>query len=190
MDRRAFVYAGSSSVAAMLTGCSKMTVRGPEPQAGAGAPSAVKAAPGALATNKATLQAMLERLSAGDVDGFVRGLAQDYVRHCQAMPAPLQEIRGADAMRAWLLSNQATFPDYREELELLVGEGDYLAWRSIGTGTMKGAMGPFAPTGKVMRIVIIGMHRFEQGRIAETWTSWDNLAALGQLGLMPAGPPG
>ena len=41
-----------------------------------------------------------------------------------------------------------------------------------------------------MTIVIIGMHRFESGRVAETWTSWDNLAALMQLGLMPASAPG
>ncbi len=36
-----------------------------------------------------------------------------------------------------------------------------------------------------MDIVIIGMHRFEGDRIAETWTSWDNVAALTQLGLLP-----
>jgi predicted ester cyclase len=38
-----------------------------------------------------------------------------------------------------------------------------------------------------MDLVIIGMHRFEGDRIVETWTSWDNLAALRQLGLMPEG---
>jgi hypothetical protein len=38
-----------------------------------------------------------------------------------------------------------------------------------------------------MELVIIGVHRFEDGQLAETWTSWDNLAALTQLGLMPSG---
>jgi hypothetical protein len=41
-----------------------------------------------------------------------------------------------------------------------------------------------------MAIGIIGVHRFEGGRVAETWTSWDNLAALTQLGLLPGTPPG
>ena len=140
--------------------------------------------------NKATLRRMLERLSAGDVDGFVDSLAPGYVRHCQAMPHDLQEIRGPAAMRAWLLSNQATFPDYREDIEMLVAEGEYVAWRSIGRGTQSGPMGPFPATGRPMTIVIIGMHRFEYGKIAETWTSWDNLAALTQLGLLPGTPPG
>jgi predicted ester cyclase len=140
--------------------------------------------------NKATLRRMLERLSSGDVDGFVDSLAPGYVRHCQAMPPELQEIRGPAAMRAWLLSNQATFPDYREDIEMMVAEGEYVAWRSIGRGTQSGPMGPFPASGRRMTIVIIGMHRFESGRVAETWTSWDNLAALMQLGLLPASAPG
>jgi hypothetical protein len=37
-----------------------------------------------------------------------------------------------------------------------------------------------------MDLIIIGMHRFEAGLVVETWTSWDNLAALTQLGLLPA----
>ena len=101
------------------------------------------------------------------------------------MPPPMQEIRGRDVMHQWLESNKLTFPDYREEVEWLVGEGDYVAWRSRGTGTQRGPFGPFPPTNRRMDIVIIGMHRFEGDRIAETWTSWDNVAALTQLGLLP-----
>ena len=88
-------------------------------------------------------------------------------------------------MRRWLLSNQETFPDYHEDIESLVGEGDYVAWRSKGTGTQSGALGPFPATNKRMEVAIIGMHRFQDGLVAETWTSWDNLAALTQLGLLP-----
>ena len=135
--------------------------------------------------NKTTLRRMLERLNAGDIGGFTEALAPNYVRHCQAMPPQLQEIRGPDAMHQWLVSNQATFPDYREDLVWVIGEGDFIAWRSKGTGTQSGALGPFPATHKRMELVIIGMHRFEQGRVAETWTSWDNLAALTQLGLFP-----
>lgn len=139
--------------------------------------------------NKSLVAHALERLSAGDVDGFVEALAPDYVRHCQAMPAGLQEIHGPAAMREWLASNKQTFPDYRERLEMIVGEGDLVAWRSVGTGTQTGALGPFPPTGRPMSLAIIGMHRFEHGRIAETWTSWDNVAALVQLGHLPSPAP-
>ena len=137
-------------------------------------------------SNKAAVKRALAGLSAGDVGAFVRELGPNYVRHCQAMPPGMAELRGPAARGAWLEGNKATFPDYHEEPELLVGEGDFVAWRSVGTGTMIGPMGPFPPTGGRMSLVIIGMHRFEHGKIAETWTSWDNLAALRQLGLMPA----
>ena len=136
--------------------------------------------------NKAIVRHALDCLNAGHVDGFVGMLAPDYVRHCQAMPPEMQELRGPDAMRAWLLANQQTFPDYREEIEMLVGEGDLIAWRSLGTGTQTGPMGPLPATGRRMSISIIGLHRVENGKLVETWTSWDNVAALRQLGLLSA----
>jgi predicted ester cyclase len=141
---------------------------------------------GGVEANKSTVKLMLERLSAGDVAGFTAALAPDYVRHCQAMPPELQEIRGKDVMSQWLLSNQETFPDYREEIEWMVGEGDFVAWRSRGMGTQSGGLGPFPATHKHMEVVIIGMHRFQEGLVAETWTSWDNLAVLTQLGHLGA----
>jgi predicted ester cyclase len=135
--------------------------------------------------NKATAMEMLAQLNAGNIGGFVEHLADNYVRHCQAMPPDLQDIRGPEGMRAWLLANQEAFPDYREDLEMLVGEGDFVAWRSVGQGTQKAPFGPFPATGRRMTTVIIGMHRFENGKVTETWTSWDNLAVLRQLGLFP-----
>jgi predicted ester cyclase len=138
-----------------------------------------------VGANKATVTRMLERLSAGDVAGFTEHLSSNYVRHSQAMPEALQEIRGKEMMHQWLLSNFVPFPDYHEELEWLVGEGDFVAWRSRGKGTQMAAFGPFPSSGKEMDLVIIGMHRFEGPLVAETWTSWDNLAALTQLGHFP-----
>lgn len=138
-----------------------------------------------LESNRETVRRMLDQLSMGNMKGFTDALSPNYVRHCQAMPPELQEIRGREAMHQWLMGNQDTFPDYREEVETLVAEGDFVAWRSKGTGTQRGALGPFPPTGRRMEIVIIGMHRFEGDLVAETWTSWDNLAALMQLGLLP-----
>ena len=138
----------------------------------------------AIEANKATVRRMLERLSAGDVAGFTENLTPDYRRHCQSMPPELQEIHGKEMMHGWLESNLATFPDFHEAVEMVVAEGDFVAWRSRGTGTQSGPLGPFPATNKRMDIVIAGMHRFEGGQVVETWTSWDNLAVLAQLGHM------
>ncbi len=139
-----------------------------------------------VAANKALWKRALEQLSAGDVEAFVEVFAPNYVRHCQAMPAPLQEIHGPAGMREWLLGNKVAFPDYREDLEETVGEGNMLAWRSVGTGTQQGQFGPFPPSGRRLSIVIIGINRFENGKIVETWTSWDGMTAARQLGLVAA----
>ena len=89
------------------------------------------------------MRRVLERLGARDIEGLTASLAPNYVRHCQAMPRELQEIRGRDAMHQWLVSNEATFPDYREEIEFLIGEGEFVAWRSKGARTQRGALGLF-----------------------------------------------
>ncbi len=138
-----------------------------------------------LEANKATVRRILEKLNAGDVEGFISTLAPNYVRHCQAMPPELQELHGREAMRDWLVSNRQTFPDYHEDIEWLVAEGNFVAWRSRGTGTQAGPLGPFPATNRRMDLIIIGVHRFEDGCIVETWTSWDNLAVLTQLGHFP-----
>src|SRR5829696_4200407 len=116
--------------------------------------------------HKVIVRHMLECLSEGDVTGFTEYLAPSYRRHSQAMPPGLQEIQGKETMHQWLASNLVPFPDYHEELEWLVGEGEFVAWRSRGIGTQLGPLGPFPATNRRMDVVIIGMHRFENGLVA------------------------
>ena len=47
-------------------------------------------------------------------------------------------------------------------------------------------IGHLLPKGKKCELDHIIIHRFEEGKIAETWVSWDNLSLLGQLGHYPA----
>lgn len=44
--------------------------------------------------------------------------------------------------------------------------------------------------GRTFTLVNIIMQRLEGGKVVETWVSWDNVAFLTQLGLMPAPPDG
>lgn len=127
---------------------------------------------------------LAEAVNAGDLDVFRAMLAPDYARHSQAtMEAP--EIRGAEAMMAWLRTQFAAFPDWHEEIELMVAEGDKVAYITTGTATHTGPLGDLPPTGKSVEIVNFVVQRIADGKIAETWIGWDNLAALSQLGLFP-----
>jgi steroid delta-isomerase-like uncharacterized protein len=112
-------------------------------------------------------------------------LAENYVRHCQATGA---DVHGREAMKALYREWHATFPDYHETIEFGVGEGSYVAAYITVRGTQKGPMGPFPPSGKVMDCKAVGIHRLENGKIVESWVSWDNMATLAQLGHLPPPP--
>ena len=140
-----------------------------------------------LAENKKLVQEVFrEAVNTGDLEAFRRFLAPDYARHSQAT-TEMPEIRGIDEMLAFLGPHFAAFPDWHEEVELMVAEGPYVACITRGTGTQTGPMGDVPATGKTMEVMNFIFHRIEDGRIAESWVGWDNLAGMMQLGLVP--PP-
>lgn len=116
-------------------------------------------------------------------------LTEDFVRHCQSMPPGLQEIKGIEQMKAFLTSNYEAFPDWNEEITLMIAEGDFVAVITRGTGTNTGPMGDHPATNKKADLVEFIVQRFENGKIAESWVGWDNVAFLTQMGLFPPPPP-
>ena len=112
-------------------------------------------------------------------------IAQNYVRHCQATPDV--KMTSLEEFKQYLKQDAATFPDSRMSIQQLVAEGDLLAFYCTYVGTQKGQMGPFPPSNRQMSLEFAGVHRIENGKLAETWLTWDNMAALSQLGHLP--PP-
>ncbi len=110
-------------------------------------------------------------------------VAPNYVRDCQATPDVT--VNCLDDFKAYLKQDAATFPDSRITIDRLVAEGDQVAFYCTYTGTQKGQMGPFPPSDRQMTLEFAGIHRIEDGKLAETWLTWDNLAALTQLGHFP-----
>lgn len=100
----------------------------------------------------------------------------------------MPEIHGVDAMLTFLQAHFAAFPDWHERIELMIANDDKVAYITTGAGTHTGPMGDVPPTGKKVEVVNYITQRIHDGRIAETWVGWDNLAVLVQLGLFP--PPG
>jgi predicted ester cyclase len=118
-------------------------------------------------------------------DAWDSVLADNYVRYCDAMPPRMQELHGTETMKQFLAEHFAAFPDWDEQIIQMVVEDDKVAIVSIGTGTMTGGMGPFKPTGKRVKITDIMVHRFKDGKIIESWVSWDNVNFMTQAGLTP-----
>ena len=131
-----------------------------------------------------------ENLAAGDIEAFKSAISPDYTRHCQAMPPGLQELHGTEEFFAFIEEFIKAVPGYTDTLSNMIADGDRVAYVSTMTGTQTGPMGGFPSTGKTFTLVNIIMQRLEDGKVAETWVSWDNVSFLSQLGLMPGPPDG
>jgi steroid delta-isomerase-like uncharacterized protein len=114
-------------------------------------------------------------------------IAPDYIRHCQATPDV--KLNSLEDFKQFLKQDAATFPDSRMTIQHLIAEGNLVAFYCTYVGTQKGRMGPFPPSDKKMSLEFAGVHRVENGKLAETWLTWDNLAALTQLGHFPPQQP-
>ena len=97
------------------------------------------------------------------------------------------KVNSLEDFKNYLRQDSAIFPDSRLTIDHLVAEGNFVAFHGTYVATQKGPMGPFPPSNKQMSIEIAGVQRFENGKVAEMWVTWDNLAGLRQLGYFP--PP-
>jgi predicted ester cyclase len=120
-------------------------------------------------------------------DDFDSIVQSDFIRHCQATAEI--DIRSLNEFKAFLRQDLETFPDGRVELTQLLAENDRVGFWGVYRGTQRGAMGPFAPTNREVELDIAGMFRIQDGKIAELWITWDNLAVFSQLGINPMGMP-
>jgi predicted ester cyclase len=136
--------------------------------------------------NREVAEKAFEAIVAGDFDRLDEYVSADYVRHSQASPVP--EMTSLEQFKQWLVEDRASFPDGHVEDMFMVAEGDRVAFHCRWIATQEGPMGPFPASGKQMDLQVAGVHRFEDGKVVETWVTWDNLSAFVQLGHMP--PPG
>lgn len=135
--------------------------------------------------NKALANRFGQAVNARDFDAVRQLLTADFVRHSQATPDV--NVTNAEQFIDYLKADAAVFPDSRQTLEHIVAEGDFVALWIRYEGTQEGQMGPFPPSHKRMQLDASGLFRVREGRLAELWVTWDNVAALTQLGYFP--PP-
>ena len=138
--------------------------------------------------NMAIIRKAHADLQRGDIESFKALISPNYVRHCQAMPHDLQEIHGTDEFFRFIEEFLVAVPSYQDSLSNMIADGDKVAYISTMTGTQTGPMGDLPASGKSFTLVNIIIQRLENGKVAETWISWDNVAFLSQLGLMPEPP--
>ena len=138
-----------------------------------------------LEVNKDLVRRFAAAINAADWDALDSLVTEDFRRHSQATPDV--QVRSRAEFRELQESYVASMPDQHITIEMLLAEGDKVAAYATYAGTLTGPMGDFPPTGKSAESKFVSIFRMEDGRIAELWVEWDNLAMLTQLGLFP--PP-
>ena len=134
--------------------------------------------------NKAVIKRFVEALNNGNYDLLNELMTPDFVRHSQATPGV--QIRSREDFKRFAEQYRVVFPDQRVTNDTLVAEGDRVAFYGKYAGTQKGQMGPFPASNKYMEVEQSGVFLLENGKIAELWITWDNVAALTQLGHFPS----
>ncbi|NNG17709.1 MAG: ester cyclase [Gemmatimonadales bacterium] len=138
-----------------------------------------------LEANKDLVRQFAAAINAADWDALDSLVTEDFRRHSQATPD--MQVRSRAEFRELQESFLASMPDQHITIELLLAEDDKVAAYATYAGTLTGPMGDFPPTGKSAESKFVSIFRVENGRLAELWVEWDNLAMLTQLGLFP--PP-
>ncbi len=136
-----------------------------------------------LEKNKDVVRKLVETVNTRNYELLDEIIAPDFVRHCQATPEI--HVKSRDEMKQFLRQDLEVFPDTRISLDAVIAEGNLVAGRFTYFATQEGVMGPFPATGKKVELTYLSIVRLEDGKIAEMWVEWDNLAILGQLGHYP-----
>jgi steroid delta-isomerase-like uncharacterized protein len=97
------------------------------------------------------------------------------------------DLAGPAAFKYLVATYRAAIPDIHWTVDDQIGEADMVVTRLTGTGTQQGELMGIPATGQKVTVTAIAMARIAQGRVQETWNSWDALGLMQQLGA--ASPP-
>jgi steroid delta-isomerase-like uncharacterized protein len=76
---------------------------------------------------------------------------------------------------------QRAFPDFSNEIEEIISEGDKAFARLTYRGTHRGEVFGIAPTGRRIQYAGAAVFKFREGRIAEVWVLGDVYGLIAQL---------
>lgn len=115
----------------------------------------------------------------GDLDVADRMFAGSFVGHDPNMS---ETIRGPDELKAYVRMYRAAFPDLNVTVDDQIAEGDRIVTRFSAHGVHRGELFGIQPTGNSVTIVGLVEDRIAEGRIVESWISYDMLGLMRQLG--------
>jgi len=108
--------------------------------------------------------------------------AANYTDHGPAIADVTTSLEG---LKQVVTRYRNAFPDLQLTIDDVVAVGDKVVTRWTGRGTHKGELMGIAPTEKQAQVMGISIYRLAGGKIEESWTSWDRMDLMQQLGAAP-----
>lgn len=137
-----------------------------------------------LEENKALSRRWFEdMLNQGKMEAADEIFADNYFDHDPNNPFA---AGGREGMKTFAAMYRSVFPDLHMKVEDVLAEGDKSLVRWTATGTQQGELMGIPPTGKSVSITGMDIFRISDGKIVESWTNYDLLGMLQQLGAIPA----
>jgi steroid delta-isomerase-like uncharacterized protein len=129
--------------------------------------------------NKALVRRWFEETDRGNLSIVDELLPVDYLDH----NPPLPDLPpGRDGVRQSVLLLRAAFPDAVHTIEDQIAEGDKVMTRLSTRATFTGECLGYQPTGQVIQISGIAVHRVVDGRLVEHWAHMDMAGFMQQIG--------
>lgn len=133
--------------------------------------------------NKALARRWFEDLfNTGDLDVADEISAPDHVVHD---PTVGDQPRGPEGDKQVVSLYRGAFPDANITVEDQVAESDEVVTRWTGRGTHEGELMGVPPSGNRVELSGMTLNRISGGKIAETWTNYDALGMMRQIGAIP-----
>ena len=128
--------------------------------------------------NKAIVRRLLEGFfNTGDPDAADEVLAPEYIDHSPSTT----ETRGVDNIKRSVGEWRTAFPDTIQTVEDMVAEGDKVAARWITRATHQGEFMGIPATGNRIEVAGFGIFRIADGKIVESWDTFDAATMMQQL---------
>jgi steroid delta-isomerase-like uncharacterized protein len=133
--------------------------------------------------NKAVARRWFEDLfNTGDLEVADEIIAPDHVNHDPTLP---DIPPGSEGQKQVVNLYRSAFTNAHISVEDQVAEGDKVVTRWRGSGTHQGELMGVAPTGNQVRVTGITINRVSEGKIVESWTNYDALGMMQQIGAVP-----
>lgn len=94
-------------------------------------------------------------------------------------------VKGPQGAKTSLQTYLTAFPDVKLTIEKEIADGEYVVQHLRAIGTNTGPFNGMPATGKKAITTGVMTTKFDNGKIVEVWSFFDNLGLMQQLGVIP-----